>query len=168
MVATGWFKECGTAHLEDVSSCRVSVHLLWVFQRHCAPFLLFFLPVLFRFATDLCTLVDREKFRYRTKLSRECRAMDDYMTRESRRRLEIIRAYYPNVLPARVLPFATDKLRISPWGLLFKWHISFRRGSAANVGRNSLSEATPRGDPFSRWRPWSIRGSARGEKRVFA
>lgn len=161
MVAAGWFKECGTAHLEDVSSCRVSVHLLWVFQRHCAPFLLFFPPRFISFR-HRCASSSIEKNFDTARTCRECRATNATTW------LEIIRAYHPNELPARVLPFATDKLRIPPWGLLFKWHLSFRRGSAANVGRNSLSEATPRGDPFSRWRPWSIRGSARGEKRVFA
>lgn len=32
----------------------------------------------------------------------------------------------------------------------FKWRVSLRAHGQRNVGRNSLSEATPRGDPFSR------------------
>lgn len=59
MVAAGWFKECGTAHLEDVSSCRVSVHLLWVFQRHCVLYLLFFIPVFFRLATVVYPSIEK-------------------------------------------------------------------------------------------------------------
>ena len=59
---------------------------------------LFFLPC-FVLPRHCCvSLIGREKFRYRTNMSRTCRTTSDY-ARESRRQLEIIRAYG---LPERI------------------------------------------------------------------
>jgi len=106
MVAAGWFKECGTAHLEDVSSCRVSVHLLWVFQRHCAPSLLFFLFCFILFCHYAYSSSVEKNFDT-ARTCRECRATSNY-ARESRRQLEIIRAYG---LPERITSAKSFHLR---------------------------------------------------------